>query len=136
MDYVNLIDTLSLWLYPSPLPYYPTPQPKENYGWNTMENDNKRNTCMHKRTKDGFYAHGIPRQSTGCKAVINESTIHTYYIQLTQPTNGGNMSKFTISKVTITTRKGKGTHVRTLSPTEIKKDTKINTFHYEGKDER
>ena len=43
------------------------------------------------------------------------------------------MSKYTISKVTITTRKGKGTQVRTLSPTEIKKDTKINTFQYEGK---
>ena len=46
------------------------------------------------------------------------------------------MSKFTINKVTITTRKDKGTHVRTLSPTEIKKDTKFNTFHYEGKNER
>ncbi len=46
------------------------------------------------------------------------------------------MSKYTISKVTITTRKGKGSLVRTLSPSEIKKDTKINTFHYEGNDER
>ena len=44
------------------------------------------------------------------------------------------MSKYTMDKVTITTRKG--TRVRTLSPKEIKKDTKINTFHYEGKDER
>ena len=44
------------------------------------------------------------------------------------------MSKYTMDKVTITTRKG--TQVRTLSPTEIKKDTKINTFHYEGKNER
>ena len=46
------------------------------------------------------------------------------------------MSKYTISKVIITTRKGKGTHVRTLSPTEIKKDTKYSTFHYGGKNER
>jgi hypothetical protein len=46
------------------------------------------------------------------------------------------MSKYTISKVTITTRKGKGSLVRTLSPSEIKKDTKINTFHYEGQDEQ
>ena len=45
------------------------------------------------------------------------------------------MSKYTISKVTITTRKGKGTQVRTLSPKEIKHTTKYDTFHYGGKDE-
>lgn len=43
------------------------------------------------------------------------------------------MSKYTMDKVTITKRKG--THVRTLSPTEIKKDTKYSTFHYGGKNE-
>ena len=41
------------------------------------------------------------------------------------------MSKYTMDKVTITTRKG--TQVRVLSPTEIKKDTKYSTFHYGGK---
>ena len=45
------------------------------------------------------------------------------------------MSKYTMDKVTITTRKGKGAMVRTLSPKEIKRDTKYNTFHYGGKDE-
>ena len=43
------------------------------------------------------------------------------------------MSKYKMDKVTITTRKGKGAMVRTLSPKEIKKDTKYNTFHYGGK---
>lgn len=42
------------------------------------------------------------------------------------------MSKYTMDKVTITTRKG--THVRTLSPKEIKRTTKYDTFHYGGKD--
>ena len=41
------------------------------------------------------------------------------------------MSKYTMHKVTITTRKG--TQVRTLSPTEIKRTTKYDTFHYGGK---
>ena len=66
----------------------------------------------------------------------NTHKYNTQVLHTTHTTTGGNMSKYTISKVTITTRKGKGTHVRTLSPTEIKKDTKINTLHYEGKDER
>ena len=41
------------------------------------------------------------------------------------------MSKYTMDKVTITTRKG---NVRTLSPKEIKRTTKYATFHYGGKD--
>ena len=45
------------------------------------------------------------------------------------------MSKYIMDKVTITTRKGKGAMVRTLSPKEIKRTTKYNTFHYGGKDE-
>ena len=40
-------------------------------------------------------------------------------------------SNYTMDKVTITTRKG--THVRTLSPKEIKRTTKYDTFHYGGK---
>jgi len=38
--------------------------------------------------------------------------------------------KHTIKRVTLTTRTPKGTHVRTVSPKEIK--GKYNTFHYEG----
>ena len=44
------------------------------------------------------------------------------------------MSKYIMDKVTITTRKGKGAMVRTLSPKEIKRTTKYDTFHYGGKD--
>ena len=43
-------------------------------------------------------------------------------------------TQHTMDKVTITTRTGTGTQVRTLSPKEIKPNTKYNTFHYEGKD--
>lgn len=42
--------------------------------------------------------------------------------------------KHTMDKVTITTRTNTGTHVRVLSPKEIKRTTKYNTFHYGGKD--
>jgi hypothetical protein len=35
--------------------------------------------------KDGFYTL-IYIDALDCKAVVNESTIHTYYTQLTQPT--------------------------------------------------
>jgi len=42
------------------------------------------------------------------------------------------MSKYKMDKVTITTRKG--TQVRVLSPKEIKRTTKYDTFHYGGKD--
>lgn len=61
---------------------------------------------------------------------------HAYVLHTTHTTNGGNMSKtqHTMDKVTITTRTGTGTQVRTLSPKEIKPNTKYNTFHYEGKD--
>ena len=45
------------------------------------------------------------------------------------------MSKYKMDKVIITTRKGKGSQTRTLSPKEIKPTTKYNTFHYEGKDD-
>ena len=41
-------------------------------------------------------------------------------------------NKHTIKKVTLTTRTPKGTHVRTVSPKEIK--GKYSTFHYGGKD--
>ncbi len=85
MDYVNLIDTLSLWLYPSPLPYYPTPnQRKIMVGtlWKCNVNNNEILVCT--KHEDGFM-HMVYLDNTGCKAVINESTIHTYYIQLTQP---------------------------------------------------
>jgi len=34
--------------------------------------------------EDGFL-HLAYLDSTDCKAVVNESTIHTYYTQLTQP---------------------------------------------------
>ena len=39
-----------------------------------------------------------------------------------------------MDKVTITTRTNTGTYVRVLSPKEIKRTTKYDTFHYGGKD--
>ncbi len=45
------------------------------------------------------------------------------------------MSKLhTMHKVIITKRTDKGTHVRVMSPKEIKRTTKYDTFHYGGKD--
>tara|TARA_B100000900_G_C20422013_1_gene651354 strand:+ start:712 stop:894 length:183 start_codon:yes stop_codon:yes gene_type:complete len=54
-------------------------------------------------------------------------------LQILQTNNGGTMKhKHTIKSVTLTTRTGKGLHVRNVKPKDIK--GKYTTFHYEGKD--
>jgi len=80
---VSLIDTLNLWLYPNLLPHYPTPDRRKKMIGTLWHGYEGILVCT--EHKDGFYTL-IYIDALDCKAVVNESTIHTYYTQLTQPT--------------------------------------------------